>query len=295
MSETTLRFDAIGTGWELDTVLPLEPETVDAVAARIDRFDRTWSRFRGDAFVARFAQGPVSTAFPDDARDDAIALFDTYRRLHDVTGGAMTPFIGASLERLGYDAAYTLVPQGPALAAPAWDDVARWDGEVLETDRPLVIDIGAAGKGRLVDLVADVLVEHGHEAFTIDASGDLRHEHGSGAPEPLRIALEHPYDPRKAIGVATIESGALCASAVNRRAWGEGLHHVIDGRTGEPTVAVAATWVTAGQAMLADGLATALFFTDHESLSEAFACESVRMFTSGLTDRSAGFPGELFT
>ncbi|MET3512018.1 MULTISPECIES: FAD:protein FMN transferase [Plantibacter] len=295
MSETTLRFEAIGTGWELDTALPLEPETAEAVAACIDRFDRTWSRFRDDAFIARFAAGPVSTAFPDDAREDAVALLDTYRRLHDATAGAVTPFIGTSLERLGYDAAYSLVPQGPAVAAPHWDDVARWDGEVLETSVPLVIDIGAAGKGRLVDLVADLLRSHGHESFTVDASGDLRHEHGSRTSDPLRIALEHPYDPSKAIGVATIDDGALCASATNRRAWGDGLHHVIDGRTGEPTRTVAATWVTAREAMVADGLATALFFTDHETLAEAFTFESVRMFTSGLTDRSVGFPGELFT
>jgi thiamine biosynthesis lipoprotein len=295
MSERTTRFEAIGTGWELDTVLPLEPETAAAVAARIDRFDRTWSRFRADAFIARFTAGPVSTVFPDDARDDAVALLDTYRRLHDATAGAVTPFIGTSLERLGYDASYTLVPQGPALAAPRWDDVARWDGEVLETSVPLVIDVGAAGKGRLVDLVADALRRHGHEAFTIDASGDLRHEHGSRAADPIRVALEHPYDPGKAIGVATIADGALCASAVNRRAWGDGLHHVIDGRTGEPTRTVAATWVTAPDAMVADGLATALFFSDHATLAEAFAFESVRMFTTGLTDRSVGFPGELFT
>lgn len=295
MSETRMRFEAIGTGWEIDTALPLDPETAAAVTACIDRFDRTWSRFRDDSFIAGFAAGPLTTAFPEDARDDAAALLGTYRRLHDATGGAVTPFIGTSLERLGYDASYTLVPRGPALAAPRWDDVAEWDGEVLRTSRPLVVDIGAAGKGRLVDLVADLLREHGHAAFTIDASGDLRHEHGAVAPEPLRIALEHPYDPRKAIGVATIEDGALCASATNRRSWGDGLHHVIDGRTGEPTRTVVATWVTASEAMIADGLATALFFTDHETLAETSAFESVRMFTSGLTDRSAGFPGELFT
>jgi len=295
MSDTTLRFDAIGTGWQIDTVRPLDASAAAAVRSCIDAFDRTWSRFRDDAFIARFAEGPARAEFPAEAAEDARALFTTYRSLHDATAGAVTPFIGASLERLGYDAVYTLAPRGPALAAPAWDDTVQWDGEVLETSRPVVIDIGAAGKGRLVDLVAAVLRAHGHEAFTIDASGDLRHEHGSREPDPLRIAMEHPYDPSKAIGVATIDAGALCASATNRRSWGEGLHHVIDGRTGEPTRTVAATWVTAADAMTADGVATALFFTDHATLAGSFDVESVRMFTSGLADRSVGFPGELFT
>ncbi|MGK9148777.1 FAD:protein FMN transferase [Plantibacter flavus] len=292
---TTARFEAIGTHWELDTALPLDAATGEAVARRIESYDATWSRFRPDSFVSRFAESGVSLAFPADAAADARALLACYRTLYDATAGAVTPFVGASLERLGYDASYTLAARGPALAAPAWDEVATWDGEVLSTSRPVVIDIGAAGKGRLVDLVADILRAHGHESFTIDASGDLRHEHGADAPSPIRIALEHPYDPRKAVGVATITEGALCASATNRRAWGDGLHHVIDGRTGEPTRVVAATWVTAPDAMTADALATGLFFADHTTLARSFAFESVRMLTSGLADRSSGFPGELFT
>ena len=90
----------------------------------------------------------------------------------------------------------------------------------------------------------------------VDASGDLRVR---GAASE-RIALEHPADPTKAIGVVELRDGALCASASNRRAWGDGLHHVIDAVTGLPTAAVIATWALAPDALHADGLATALFF-----------------------------------
>ena len=57
-----------------------------------------------------------------------------------------------------------------------------------------------------------------------------------------------------------LRDGALAASAVNRRAWGDGLHHVIDALTGLPTASVVATWALAPDALHADGLATALFF-----------------------------------
>lgn len=75
-------------------------------------------------------------------------------------------------------------------------------------------------------------------------------------------------------------------SAVNRRAWGNGLRHVLDARTGAPATDVVATGVVAGDAALADGLATALFFTGAHQLAEIFRFAYVRM----LADASLGSP-----
>ena len=69
---------------------------------------------------------------------------------------------------------------------------------------------------------------------------------------------------------------------------------MIDARTGEPTRDVIATWVVADDAMVADGLATALFFTGHAALAGIAAFEFVRMFADGRAERSAGFDGTLF-
>ena len=128
--------------------------------------------------------------------------------------------------------------------------------------------------------------------FTIDASGDLLHRRA----DPLRIALEHPGDATRAIGVADLPPGrALCASATNRRAWGEGLHHVLDGRTGRPTSDVVATWVVADSCLLADGLATAHFLADPARLMPRFDHEFVRMHADGRVEWSPDFPGEVFS
>ena len=127
----------------------------------------------------------------------------------------------------------------------------------------------------------------------VDASGDLR-----VAGLPLRVALEHPDDPEAAIGVVEVVDGAIAGSAVNRRAWspdaGRRLHHVLDSRTGRPVETVAATWVLADSAMLADALATALFFVGPEAPADAYPFEFVRMRTDGVADWSAGLPGEVF-
>jgi thiamine biosynthesis lipoprotein len=232
-------------------------------------------------------------AFPLDAVD----IFELYDRLVAATDGAVDPLVGRQLELLGYDAAYSLVPAAPQAREmwtrhrPTWRRDVERDGSVLITRRPLVIDVGAAGKGALVDVVAKLLDAAGVEDFLVDASGDLRHR-GSRV---LRIGLEHPHDPRLVVGVVELRDGALCASATNRRAWGDGLHHVLDARTGEPVREVLATWVLADDAATADGVATALFTTPPHRLEKSFRCSCVRLFADGRVERSPDFPGELFT
>jgi thiamine biosynthesis lipoprotein len=281
------RFDGIGTRWEISTPGPLDASVRARLLAVVERYDGDWSRFRSDSAVSAMAREPGRYELPAEAAD----LGRLYRALYDITGGAMTPLIGGSLERLGYDAAYSLRPAGDALPAPRWEDVLTWDGNALITSAPLVLDIGAAGKGQLVDLLALELSSCGVDSFVIDASGDLLHR----GPEPVSVALEHPYDPARAIGTVALAGGALCASASNRRAWGDGLHHVLDGTTGLPVSTAVATWTMAESTMVADALATALFFVPGSELERSFDFSWLTVFSDGSAAYSAGFEGTLFS
>ncbi len=283
-------FDAIGTSWQIDTDTPLAPELIQRVRDRIEAFDATWSRFHARSLVARMAAASTGGAFTFS--EEAVDLFALYDRLHQATAGAVDPLVGGDLERLGYDAGYSLVPvaHAPNVDRPSWSSDVKRKGATLTSTRPLVLDVGAAGKGLLADIVANLLIDAGTRAVTVDAGGDIRKCGG----EPTRIGLEHPFDPNLAVGVTALVDGALCASAVGRRAWGE-WHHILDGRTGEPTRAVLATWVKAKTAMLADGLATALFFASPERLADEFSFSHARMFADGRAEMSVDFEGELFT
>jgi thiamine biosynthesis lipoprotein len=286
MPPSSLSFTGIGTAWQIDTADDLPQFVVDRVRGRVDEFDRAYSRFRPDSLVASLAASAGTIEFPADAA----ALFDLYDVLDDVSGGAVTPLVGRSLEHLGYDSAYSLASRPGHLVPSRWSEEVHRSGTTVTTTAPTLIDVGAAGKGYLIDLVADVLLENGIRDFVIDASGDLVHR-----GEPLRVGLEHPFDPSKAIGVATIENESLCASGSNRRVWGEGLHHILDGRTGSPTSDIIATWAVASTGLLADGLATALFFVPPARLAEHFEFEWVRMHSSGIAERSRTWRGEVFS
>jgi thiamine biosynthesis lipoprotein len=296
VTTSVFTFEAIGTQWEIETYEPLGCQLQDRILERIERFDATYSRFRADSLVSRVAEAVDGGRF--NFPEDAVALFNLYDRLHAASGGAVDPLVGRDLELLGYDRTYSLTPAPATIRAeahaqgrPSWSkDVIR-DGASLITRRPLVIDVGAAGKGYLVDIISAMLREAGCTRFVVDGSGDLLH-----AGEPgIKVGLKHPFEPQMVIGVANLQNRALCASSVSGRAWGNGLHHVLDPRTGVPIRDVVATWVVADDAATADGLATALFFTGADHLARFFQFSYVRMFANGRAEISPNFNGELFT
>ncbi len=289
-SGAELRFDAIGTGWRIDTPHPLPDRLRAEIMALTEDFDRVWSRFRADSLITEIARAAGGGEFAVPARD--VPLLDLYDRLAIMTGGAVDPLVGRDLELLGYDAGCTLTPDDDGLAGrvpDSWSRDVRRAGSTITTDRPVVIDVGAAGKGHLVDLVSGSLRNAGVDRFLVDGSGDLR----QAGPEPVVVGLEHPTRPDRAIGTVPLQDRALCASATTRRAWGEGLHHVLDGRTGKPVSDVVATWTVAADAATADGLATALFVAEPRRLG-AFEFHWVRMLADGRVQWSDDFPGELF-
>ncbi len=282
---TPWRFEAIGTGWEVETSVPVPDAVREAVKGRIAAFDADWSRFRADSTVARLAEEGGAVPAPPDAAP----MLDAYAALSAATGGAVNPLVGESLVRLGYDAAPSLRPGEPVAAPADWEALLRWDEDSLALAEPALIDVGALGKGRLVDLVMNELAGL-DGSIVVDASGDLAVR---GAE--VRVGLEHPYDRTRAIGIVEVRDQALCASATNRRAWGEGLHHVLDARTGLPVRAIAATWAIAPTAMAADAVATALFFDGGPALAAQWDVEWVRLTTAGRVEWSPAFAGELFT
>ena len=275
--------NALGGGILVHTALPVGDALHARLRAVIDDVDRALSRFRTDSTVARMAVAERGGRFRFPAW--AAPLFDWADVLAAVTAGRVDPCAGADLVRLGYAASFEMIDSGGTSAAGGvglrrarWGfDVHRDGGSVLVTDRAVQLDFGACGKGLCVDLLCTRLEEEfgADSPFVIDAGGDLRVHR---LPEPLRIALEDPSDTDRAIGVAQLAEGALCASAPSRRYWRDALdrqvHHLLNAVTGEPVDDVAASWAAvptrtfaALPTMVADGLATALFCAEPNTLT----------------------------
>lgn len=276
-------FQALGTHWEIVAKHSLGRELEKEIATHVEDFDKTYSRFRSDSLVHQISKRAGVYQFPQNA--DRLMSF--YKELYDVTAGLMTPLIGDMLVRAGYDDRYSFNPQ-PQRDVPRWEDALEWDGSSLRVDRPLTLDFGAAGKGYLVDVIAGLLESSGIGDYVVDGSGDMRH---SGDIEN-KVGLEHPNDTRQVIGTLDVKNKSLAASATNRRQWSD-MHHIFDPHTKKPAEGVTATWVIADSVMVADGIATALFFVDPNRLQK-FPFRYVRMHNDGSLDYSPELGGQLF-
>lgn len=283
MPAHSYHFSALGTKWVIETRAELPDGLKNEIGEWLERFDQNYSRFRDDSLVRQMADSAGTFAFPDSANE----IIGFYKKLYDVTDGKVTPLIGRTLESAGYDKNYSL-QSGFVASTPGWDTVMKWQGSQVVTTTPLVLDIGAAGKGYAVDAITSLLDSYTINDYVVDASGDIRHR-GS---DMQRIGLENPTDTSKVIGVIELQNASLCASASNRRKWGD-WNHIIDPTNNTPVEDIVATWVVAESAMVADGLATALFFVGPEKLAQ-WQFQYVRLYASGRAEYSPKLNGELF-
>lgn len=284
-------FDAIGTRWQIDVpnTCPqgLQEEALRALRARVEIFDKDYSRFRDDSLVIQMSQKAGTYSLPSDAQP----LFDLYRELYQITHGAFTPLIGQTLVSAGYDALYSLKPDGVPLEAPPWEVTLDYTYPSLTLHRPALLDVGAAGKGYLVDIVGELLHAFGIPSFCIDAGGDMLYRNDEG--QPLRVGLEDPRDASRVIGLADMRQGSICGSAGNRRAWAD-FHHLIDPRTLSSPQHLLATWVVADTALLADALATCLFLAPAQTLHAHYDFAHCMLYPDMTVEVSSNFPGEMW-
>jgi thiamine biosynthesis lipoprotein len=307
MTATTAvwEFEAIGTRWHIALYgrARWPDELRSSITALIKEFDQNYSRFRPDSLVSRMARRAGRYRLPADAQP----LFDLYRQLYAVTGGKVTPLIGQTLEQAGYGASYRLEP-GALTTPPAWDEVLDYRFPYLTLRQPALLDVGAAGKGYLVDLVAGLLtsaaaaevdgLDDGFDGFVIDAGGDLRHQASRKTDdfELLAVGLEKPDALDEVIGVARLHNQSLCGSAGNRRIWADGrFHHIIDPQSLASPRHLQAVWACADSTLLADGLTTALYFCPPERLLEHFSFSYAMLDGQGMLTASNDFPAEFYS
>lgn len=306
---------ALGTGIIISSSVPISQRVQNRIRAFVEEYESVLSRFRADSLVSRMARAEHGGEFEFPAW--AQPLFAIYDEFYAATHGAFDACIGADLLALGYNNSVQFVPESAASASSnigswanyrrslpiTWSDISRDSGSAtLCTNQPVQLDFGAAGKGYFVDLVTQIIKEefsgdslsnsdsHTDFDFLVNAGGDMR-ACFSEENDQIKVALENPFDTTQAVAVASIASGALCASSSARRRWkvkeasclgkdASGFEsnliatHLINALDGIPACDLCASWAyvpsknCAFPTAYADALATALFVSQESDLQK---------------------------
>lgn len=189
-------------------------------------------------------------------------------RLAEATGGAFDPTLLPVTRLWDFDHGGT-VPAPAALAAA----LERVDYRRLQVDaagratlQDAELDLGAIGKGAVVDHLADWLAERGYERFLLEAGGDVLAAGLKPDGALWRIWVRHPRHHDLPLAIALIGAAggrvALATSGDYERYFeraGVRYHHLLNPATGRPDSDAVSVTVVAGSAIEADALATALF------------------------------------
>lgn len=332
---------ALGTGIIISSSKPISQRVQKRIRAFVEEYESVLSRFREDSFVSRMARAEHGGEFEFPAWTQP--LFAIYDEFYDATRGAFDACIGADLLALGYDNSVQFVPESTVSASEnsgsvsgswskyrralpvKWADISRDDsGTTLHTNQPVQLDFGAAGKGYFVDLVTNILKDElGDDSlsdcdFLVNAGGDMR-ACFSDEDYQIKVALENPFDTTQAVGVASIASGALCASSAARKRWkvdasylgkdASGFEsnliatHLINALDGTPAQKLAASWAyipaktCAFPTAYADALATALFVSqesDLQKIVQTTGSEFAVISPNYALRKTAAFPAYFF-
>lgn len=196
--------------------------------------DRRYSRFRAESELSRVNAGAGywMSVSPPFAELLAFAI-EAARG----TEGRFDPTVLDAVIAAGYDRDFDELLAGARAALRPPRPCGRFDEIELEGHRVRLpagvgLDLGGVAKGWCVDRAAGAAVDAGLPWALVNAGGDLRI--AGEVPQAIPVAIEDPEGATLEAGRVQLHAGALATSSTTRRAWGDGLHHLIDPATGAP-------------------------------------------------------------
>jgi thiamine biosynthesis lipoprotein len=257
---------ALGTIWFLEVFDNLESDKVlnlqKGVISFIENFEQRYSRFTTDSFL-NYLNYDKKVSFDKYLWQ----MLDLGEKFYKETNGAFDLFIKKYLENKGYGKQIDREEKGIVVDAKkprVWND-----GKYIFLNSANQIDLGGIGKGYLIDILAQKLLQDFEvQFFVINGGGDIYVTSENG--NPVTIELEDPFKVDEFVGVVSLKNQSLCASSTHKRKWifnNQKQNHFIKGDSEKDK----ASFVIADTAVVADVLATvACIIHDEATVSKIF-------------------------
>ncbi len=202
-------------------------------------------------------------------------LFARAWELHQASGGLFEPRIGALVRLWGFDDMTRLRSEPPTSAeiescmgllraAPGYGG-----GACYGPAPGVAWDLGAIGKGYIVDLALDWLAHRGFDNAVVNAGGNVA-VRGSRGDRPWNIGIRDPRAPAEILAVLAARDESVVTHGDDQRCFeyqGVRYAHLLHPRSGMPVQGLRSLTVVHRDGTLADGGGAALFAAGSEGWS----------------------------
>lgn len=290
----------MGTVLNLIVYSPDRDQAEEAVQATVNRMlsiEKRLSRFTPDSEVTVLNR----TGMLAEAGNDLLAVLDLARLIHRESAGAFDITILPMLDlyQNGHHAPQELPSLLAANAQLVGQENLSVTGRRVKLQKPgMGITLDGIGKGYIVDQGTATLGRYGFDRVYVEAGGDLMVKGDKAANIPWRIGLQNPRPKvaRKLVVIET-ENMAVATSGDYYQPFSPDfrMHHILDPRTGISSPELASCTITAPNAALADGLATACMVLGSEKsialLAALPGCEGYFVGKDLRVRKTRGFSG----
>lgn len=275
---------------------------------------------------------------PVHLSDDVLIVLEAAQKYRQLSDGAFDPTIGKIVNLWGFTQDWDRSGVG---RIPSQDELQPLISEQREifldmtaktarlSSSNVEVDLGGIAKGYIVDKAIEILKRYELDSALVDAGGNIRVFNDRPRKvlwwedrRPFRIAVQHPRDESKIVGILEIWGDrALATSGDYQRCFfADALknifpcryadepdkiryHHIIDPKMGQPARGLISATILAPTAMEADALSTAVFVLGEQkglALIESLPnVECILVIDDGRVVRSSGlrdidFPELLF-
>ncbi len=277
-------FQALGTKWWIRFFnnTSLNNILFNDILKIIQDFENQFSRFISSSELNQLNKNK----YLKNPSKEFLKLINFAQELKELTKSSFDIRVGGILNEIGYDQKYSFQLKNKKYLKKNLLQQLNNKPEIkisknkIKINKNIQIDLGAFGKGFVIDKISQFLINNQKKFFVINAGGDIFAT--SNNNKPIKIALEHPFDSKQTIGYIKTKNSAIACSSDNRRKWknksiNKEFNHLISNSTNN----IKAVFTVSKTALKADAASTAIFVSnikDAEIIAQKLNCEYLIIF-----------------
>ncbi|MEM8944877.1 MAG: FAD:protein FMN transferase [Planctomycetota bacterium] len=271
--ELDISGETMGTTYSVKAWYGETEVSKEQIDQRLVEINQQMSTYMPDSEISQFNASDSTEWFP--VSEQTAFVIDKSLHYHELTARASDVTVGPLVRLWDFGPGRHAI--GSKLESPADELLAAAKDNsgaekvkvrlnppaIRKLNANVEVDLSSIAKGYAVDVVADLLIEHGFLNFMVEIGGEVRAEGTRGDERPWRIGVERPDLSQRVIEkIVSLDNQALATSGDYRNFRdfdGERVSHIIDPATGRPLPYRGwSVTVLADFCLEADVLATAL-------------------------------------